>query len=93
MFAFILPLALTERAVTGSSEVLAVLPRPRRWLVGNRWGIVVLGVVAGTYSAVGATWLVSLGSAATSVALVVLVRESVVRLGPVPSLRADRLPR
>lgn len=88
VFAFILPLALTERAVTGSSEILAVLPRSLRWLVGSRWGIVVLGVIAGTYSAVGATWLVALGSAATSVALVLLVREVVVRLGPVPSLRA-----
>jgi hypothetical protein len=88
VFAFILPLALTERAVTGSSEVLAVLPRPLRWLVGNRWGIVVLGLIAGTDSALNATWPVALGSAATTVALVLVVREVVARLGPVPTLRA-----
>jgi hypothetical protein len=88
VFAFIVPLTLVERAVTGSSEILAVLPRPLRWLVGNRWGIVVLGVIAGTYSAIGATWPVALASAATSAGLVVLLREAVVRGGPAASLRA-----
>ncbi len=88
VFAFILPLALTERAATGSSEVLAVLPRPLRWLVGNRWGIVVLGVIAGADSALSATWPVALGSAATTVALVLVVREVAARIGPAPSLRA-----
>lgn len=88
VFAFILPLALTERAVTGSSEVVAVLPRPLRWLVGSRWGIVVLGAVAGADSAVGASWSVALGSAASSVAFVLVVREVAARFGPVPSLRA-----
>lgn len=87
LLAFVLPLALVERAVTGSSEVLAVLPRPLRWLVGGRWGIVVLGVLAGTYSAVNATWLVALGSAATTIVLVLALREVVVRSGT-PSLRA-----
>ena len=88
VFAFILPLTLTERAATGSGEILAVLPRPLRWLAGSRWGLVVLGLLAGTYSAIGASWLVALGSAATSVAVVLLVRELVVRVGPASSLRA-----
>jgi len=88
VLAFILPLTLVERAATGSAEILAVLPRPPRWLAGNRWGIVVLGVLAGTYSAIGASWPVALGSAATSAGLVLLVRELVVRVGPAPSLRA-----
>jgi hypothetical protein len=87
VFAFILPLTLVERAATGSSELLDVLPRPLRWLAGNRWGLVVLGLLAGTYSAIGASWLVALGSAATSVAVVLLVRELVGRLGAAPSLR------
>jgi hypothetical protein len=57
VFAFILPLTLVERAATGSSEILAVLPRPLRWLAGSRWGLVVLGLLAGTYSSIGASWL------------------------------------
>ena len=88
VFAFILPLTLVERAATGSSEILAVLPTPLRWLAGNRWGIVVLGLIAGTYSAIGASWLVALGSALSSVAVVLLVREAAVRVGPAPSLRS-----
>ncbi len=88
VFAFILPLTLVERAATGSSEILAVLPRPLRWLAGNRWGLVVLGLLAGTYSAIGASWPIALGSAATSAGLVFLLREGVVRGRPPPSLRA-----
>lgn len=88
VFAFILPLTLVERAATGSSEILAVLPRPLRWLTGTRWGLVVLGVLAGTYSSIGATWPTALGSAATSAGLVLVLREVVVRVGPAPSLRA-----
>jgi hypothetical protein len=88
VFAFILPLTFVERAATGSSEILTVLPRPLRWLAGNRWGIVVLGMIAGTYSAIGASWLVAVGSAATSAGLVLVLREAVVRVGPAPSLRA-----
>jgi hypothetical protein len=88
VFAFILPLTLVERAATGSSEILDVLPRPLRWLAGTRWGLVVLGLLAGTYSAIGASWLVALGSAATSVVVVLVLREVVVRVGPAPSLRA-----
>ena len=88
LFAFILPLTLVERGATGSSEILAVLPRPLRWLAGNRWGIVVLGLLAGTYSAIGASWPIALGSAAISAGLVLLLREGVVRGKPAPSLRA-----
>jgi hypothetical protein len=65
-----------------------VLPRPLRWLAGNRWGIVVLGMIAGTYSAIGASWLVAVGSGVTSVAFVLLVREVTMRVGRAPSLRA-----
>lgn len=88
LFAFVVPLALVERAVTGSHEVLDALPRPLRWLLSTRAGLVVAGSVTGFDSALNAGPLVAVGSAATTVLLVLALRELVVRAGPLPSLRA-----
>jgi hypothetical protein len=48
----------------------------------------VLGAISGADSAQGASWLPALGSAASSVAVVLLLRETAVRVGPAASLRA-----